>query len=139
MRRLTVSLEERHAHRLKGRVRAGEVESKSGALRQILEEYEGIQQEREEVHNELEKARAERNELRQQLKKRGGLEESVSTLVEHTESQSEALRELLEEREREDKIRRDARHLGAVGRAKKWLFGAPRPDRDHDREGGGGE
>jgi uncharacterized coiled-coil DUF342 family protein len=118
MKRLTVSLDEDHVDRLKGRVRLEEAESKSDALRQILDEYEDLHAKNEELHTSVEEARARRDELRRQLEERGEVETQVNELVEHTETQSEALRELLEERDR----RRD----GVVTRARRWLFG----DRD---------
>lgn len=82
MKRLTVSLDERDYYRLRARVRAGEADSKSDALRDIFDEYEELHSQRdtshdarEDLHSEIEslesklkEVRTERDELLGELK-----------------------------------------------------------------------
>jgi metal-responsive CopG/Arc/MetJ family transcriptional regulator len=90
-------------------------ESRSEVVRDLIQ----LGMNHDELQSELEQKEARITELRNQLQARGEVEESISELVERTETQSEALRELLEERQAEQ----EARHLGVVGRARRWLFG----------------
>ena len=71
MKRLTVSLEERDYYRLVGRVRAGEADSKSDALRDIFDEYEELHSQRdsshearEDLHNEILSLESENQSIR---------------------------------------------------------------------------
>ena len=114
MKRLTISVTERQYYRIRARVRSGEADSKSDAVRGILDEYEELRKECEDLRTECERLRNRRDELRNQLQARGDVEEKVETLVERTERQDDALARVLERQEE-----------GLVGRWKRKLFGTP--------------
>ena len=82
-----MSLGEEHVALLKEKQEAGEAESRSDALRQILDEYERVSTEYDELHTECEnlrtrlKSREERiGELETQLSRRSQLEDKIEDL-----------------------------------------------------------
>lgn len=80
MHKLTVSLEDDHVRHLRGRQQIGEADSRSGALRQIIDEYE-------ELHTEYADLRAECEELRTQYEERGERLESREDRIDDLEEQ----------------------------------------------------
>jgi len=87
MQKVTVSLTDRHLYELKAQERLGNAESRSAALRQILDEYAELRTEYalletecEELHTRCE-AREERiEELEDQLRSRSEVEEKIEAL-----------------------------------------------------------
>jgi DNA repair exonuclease SbcCD ATPase subunit len=113
MRKVSVSLREEHIEILDRRQDEEDAGSRSEAVRDIFDEYEGLRQECEELRNECERLRNRRDELRNQLQAREEkVEEKVETLVERTERQDDALAQVLEQQQQ-----------GVVTRARRWLFG----------------
>ena len=87
MHKITVSLEDRHLYELEARQRLGEASSRSGALRQILDEYEDLHPEYADLAAECEdlrqryEAREDRvDELEDQLARRSQIEEKIEEL-----------------------------------------------------------
>jgi len=83
----TVSLEEYHLYELKARQRLGEVESRSGAVRQILDEYEEFRTECAQlkirvwrIAFEYESRQNRIKELESQPAKRSTIEEEIEAL-----------------------------------------------------------
>jgi len=118
VKRLTISVTERQYDRIRARVRSGEADSKSDAVRQILNSYEDLHNRCEELHrrcedlqDEVEAAEAKRDELRRQLQAREAEEET--TPVETSKDGVGELVELIEEE----------RRAGVLTRVKWWLFG----------------
>lgn len=67
MQKVTVSLDERHLYELKAQQRLGEASSRSDALRRLINEYETLQREYEDLNTRYE-ARGERvSQLQDQL------------------------------------------------------------------------
>jgi DNA repair exonuclease SbcCD ATPase subunit len=121
MERVTVSLTERHVRELEARERLGEADSRSGAVRRILDDYDelraeyaALEERYEEVHAESERradrvddleerlaARETRIEtLEAQLAERSQLEAKIEDLpdkLRETESYSERRQRLLDE------------------------------------------
>jgi chromosome segregation ATPase len=120
-----------------------EAAERDASRSKVARDYIRMGTEYEDLKTELDRKEARIKELRNQLKARGSMEETMSEIVEYTETQSEALRELLEERKKEREREREkeqeveARHLGVVGRTRRWLFGAPRSAGTVDARGGG--
>lgn len=123
MKRLTISVTERQYYRIRARVRSGEADSKSAAVRDILDGYEDLhrrcedlegrceelESRCEELVNEVEAAEAKRDDLRRQLQARGGDTTPAKTGDENVGE----LVELIEEE----------RRAGVLTRVKWWLFG----------------
>jgi len=87
MKRVTVSLDERQLYELEARQRLGEADSRSDAVRQILQEYEDLNKEYEQLSTEYEdlhkryEAREDRvDELESQLRKRSNIEQKIEDL-----------------------------------------------------------
>ncbi len=87
MQRLTVSLDDRHVYELKAQQRLGNADSRSAAVRHILDQYAELQAEYEELHTEYEQTRGElegRKErvetLEEQLAKRQQIEQKIDDL-----------------------------------------------------------
>jgi chromosome segregation ATPase len=92
MKKVSVSLEPEHVDRLDERQEEDGVDSRSAALRDILDEYEEIHTEYEELRTEYEDlrtrldSREERiDDLEEQLAKRSQIEEKVDVLAERVE------------------------------------------------------
>ena len=87
MYKVTVSLEDRHLYELEARQRLGEADSRSEALRQILDEYAELhteyaelQEEYDELHTRYEAREDRVEQLEEQLARRSQLEEKVEDL-----------------------------------------------------------
>lgn len=87
MHKVTVSLEDRHLYELQARERLGEAESRSAAVRQIIDQYAELQTEYAEIEAEYEnlrqryEAREDRvEELESQLQERSQIEEKIEGL-----------------------------------------------------------
>ena len=87
MKRVTVSLDDRQLYELEARQRLGEADSRSDAVRQILEEYEELHtayeqlnQEYEDLHNRYEAREDRVDELESQLRKRSNIEQKIEDL-----------------------------------------------------------
>lgn len=87
MHKITVSIEDRHLYELEARQRMGEADSRSAALRDILDEYEELHPEYASLEAEYEdlrqryEAREDRvDELEEQLSKRSQVEEKIEEL-----------------------------------------------------------
>ncbi len=87
MKRVTVSLDERDLYELEARQRLGEAESRSDAVRQILQEYEELnkeyeqlKQDYEDLHNRYEAREDRVDELESQLRKRSNIEQKIEDL-----------------------------------------------------------
>lgn len=125
MKRLTISVTERQYYRIRARVRSGEADSKSDAVRGILDVHnelhrrcEDLEGERDDLHNrceelktEVEQAEARADDLRRQLQARGGTEETAPV-----DASADGVGELVELIEEE-------RRAGVLTRVKWWLFG----------------
>jgi chromosome segregation ATPase len=88
MKKLSVSLDDRHVDLLDGRQDRDEIDSRSEALRRILDEYEDLRTECDEFRTECEdlrtrlEAREDRiDQLEEQLARRSQVEEKVDTLA----------------------------------------------------------
>jgi chromosome segregation ATPase len=103
MKKVSVSVRERHVDLLEERPE----ESRSEALRAVLDEYEDLRTECEELRTRCER-----------------LENEKQTLLEQREEHGELVRYVQEERSAEQR-RREA---GLVTRAKWWAFGMPEED-----------
>jgi archaellum component FlaC len=84
---VTVSLTERHLQELEARQRIGDTDSRSAAVREILDEYEDLRTEYETLDDEYEdlKQRYEAREARidqleEQLRERSRVEEKIEDL-----------------------------------------------------------
>jgi predicted nuclease with TOPRIM domain len=80
MKKITVSLEEDHLQRLRDRQENGDAGSRSGALREILDEYENL-------HTEYERLREEYEELHTRYEERGDRLEAREDRIEELEDQ----------------------------------------------------
>lgn len=99
MQKVTVSLDERHIYELRARQRIGEGDSRSDALRRLLDEYATLQQEYEKLHTRYE-ARGERiSQLQDQLDAR---EQRVEDLEEQLRERHDIKNEI---QDLPDKIR----------------------------------
>ena len=67
MQKVTVSLDERHLYELKAQQRLGEASSRSDALRRLIDEYETLQREYEDLHTRYEARRERVSQLQEQL------------------------------------------------------------------------
>jgi Arc/MetJ-type ribon-helix-helix transcriptional regulator len=84
MHKLSLSLEDRHVEEIEERVEEGDAESKSAAVRAILDEYEDLTTECEDLRGECSdlrtrvESREERiEELEEQLARRSQIEDRV--------------------------------------------------------------
>jgi len=103
MKKISVSLGEDHVYELKARERLDDADSRSAALRQILDEYENLRTEYEALEAECEQLRTERDDLRtrlesregrvdeleEQLARRSQVEEKVDTLAKRVDESDE--------------------------------------------------
>jgi len=105
MKRLTVSLSDEDYYRLRGRVRTEEAESKSDALRQMLEEGEDLRGQCEDLHRRCER-----------------LQNEKETLIEDREERHE-LREYVEEEKSAVERREELKDEPVWRRAKVWVLG----------------
>lgn len=87
MKKVTVSLNDRHLYELEARQRIGDSGSRSAALREILDEYDDLRTEYAELEAEYEdlrkryEAREDRvEELETQLRERSQIEEKIEDL-----------------------------------------------------------
>lgn len=94
MQKITVSLEDRHVYELEARQRLKRADSRSGAVRDLFDEYADLRTEYEELHTEYEALEAEYEELRNryearedriedlegQLRERSRVEEKIEDL-----------------------------------------------------------
>lgn len=103
MKKVSVSLEERHIDLLKER-QEGDAGSRSEALRAILDEYEDVRTECEELRTRCER-----------------LENEKRTILEQREEHGELVRAVQEERD----LERRRAQAGLATRAKWWMFGMP--------------
>lgn len=97
MKKVSVSLTERHVERLEERQEEGEAGSRSEAVRQILDEHSDLHTECEELRTECEQlrerleSREDRiDELEEQLARRSQVEEKVDILAKRVEDREEA-------------------------------------------------
>ena len=105
MQKVSVSLRDRDLYELAARQRLGEADSRSDALRQVLDEYYDVRTECEALRTECEELRTDCERLRNEK------QTIVETMQDRAETQE--LVKYVEARE-------DA---GVVTRAKWWLFG----------------
>lgn len=89
MQKVTVSLTDRHLSELDAQERLDNAESRSAAVRHIIDEYARLQRECEDLHTEYERladrleTREERiDELEEQLARRSQLEQKIESLPE---------------------------------------------------------
>jgi len=109
MQKVTVSVEERHLDTLQERQEADDVNSRSEALRRILDEYEELSDEYEDLHTRYE-------ELQNDL----GQERNRNRLIlEQREEHTELVKYVQEERTQEQRWR----EAGLATRLKWQLFG----------------
>jgi predicted nuclease with TOPRIM domain len=88
VQKLSVSLARDHVYELKARVRLGEADSRSGALRQILDQYDELRTECETLADECEQLRTERESLRTRLESREDrIDELETQLAERSQIQ----------------------------------------------------
>lgn len=91
MKKMSVSLDDHHAYELEARQRLDDADSRSGALRRLLDERDELREEYEELRTEYEDLKTQYEDLR--------------TRYEAREDRIEKLEEQLRERSRvEDKI-----------------------------------
>jgi metal-responsive CopG/Arc/MetJ family transcriptional regulator len=102
MEKISVSLRPDQLERLETRVEETDADSRSAALRQLLDEYEDVTAECEELHTRCER-----------------LEREKRLVLEEREEKAELARYAEEQRTRQQ--RKDEAGLGT--RAKWWLFG----------------
>jgi chromosome segregation ATPase len=95
MEKLTASVEPDHLYELEARQRLGHAESRSAALRQVLDEYQELRSEYEALEAEYEdlkqryEAREERvDDLEGQLSKRSQVEEKIEDLPDQLRASS---------------------------------------------------
>ena len=87
MQKITVSITQRHLYELKARQRLGDADSRSAALRQILDEYSDLRPEYDDLEAEYDdlrrryEAREDRVEtLEEQLAERSQIEQKIEDL-----------------------------------------------------------
>ena len=112
MQKVSVSLREEHIDKLDAIEEAGDADSRSEALRQILDEYDQVREECETLRTECDRLRNRRDELRNQLREANRTNDQVEELVEYVEAEK-SLRDRREER----------LSAPAWRRAKWWLLG----------------
>lgn len=96
MKKVSVSLTHDHVSRLDERQERGDADSRSAAVRDILDEYDAVHTECEELRSECERLRTRLesreqriDELEEQLARRSQVEEKVDTLAKRVEDQDE--------------------------------------------------
>jgi hypothetical protein len=122
MQKVAVSLEDRHLYELKAQSRLGNADSRSAAVRHIIDEYARLRHEYEDLHTEYERledrleTREERiDELEEQLARRSQLEEKIESLPE----------KVRETESYQDRRRRALDNAGALTRLKWRVTGVP--------------
>jgi predicted RNase H-like nuclease (RuvC/YqgF family) len=135
MEKVTVSLEERHLYELRAQERLGNAGSRSGALRQILDEYGELRTEYSELEAECEElrrrcdAREERiEELEDQLRSRSDVEEKIEALP-------DKIRERGTYQERRQRLLDEA----SLAQRVKWKVTGVPVDQIEGDEGGGSD
>ena len=109
MKKVTVSLRDEQLERLSQRQEEGDADSRSDALRQILDEYEDLHTEYEQLHTQCE-------ELREELKQERNRNKMI---LEQREEHTELVKYVQEERTAEQKWRE-----AGIGQRLKWkIFG----------------
>jgi len=111
MKKVSVSLESHHVERLDERQENSDVDSRSGALRQILDEYD-------ELRTECENLRAECDDLRTDVER---LQEEKRLILTNQDTK----RELVEYVEEERNAEQQWREAGLLTKAKWSVFGMP--------------
>lgn len=109
MKKVSVSVADRHIDRLEERQENGEAESRSEALRELLDEYDTVRTECDRLRTEYEELRTECDRLQDQLAAVNSRHDDVTELVEYVE-----LERTLEQRRAQ---------AGVFTRAKWWVFG----------------
>ena len=109
MQRVTVTLEPEQLETISDVQEEGEAESKSEAVRHIIQRYEEQQQEYEELHTEYERVKNEKQ-----------------VMIEQREENTE----LVEYVEREKDLQEQYREAGIVTKAKWAIFGMDSDDGD---------
>lgn len=87
MKRITVSLRREQLEEAERRVEEGEPESKSEAIRQMIDEADRV----EGLEHDLEVAEARLEDLRRQMVERENIEEEVTALANRVEDQEATL------------------------------------------------
>ena len=114
MKKVSVSLEDEHIAMLEEREEHGDADSRSEALRDVLDEYEAVRNECQELRNECESLRNRQEDLRKQLREANRTNDRVEEIVEYVEEEK-SLQERRQERESAPVWRR----------AKWWALGYP--------------
>lgn len=115
MKRLTISLEQRHVYELDARQRINDLGSRSAAARDVLDSYEEVEQEYEDLEQEYEdlhKSYEEREDrietLESQLRERSQIEKKIEDLpdkVRSVETYSERRQRLLDSASLAERLR----------------------------------
>lgn len=109
MKKVSVSLEDRHVYELKAQRRLKDVNSRSEALRAILDDYEDLQKRYEDLHTEYEDLQTELERVKNEKR----------LILEDREEKQELVRYVEDERTFEQKWR----EAGAAQKLKWKLFG----------------
>lgn len=90
MKRVTVSLEQRHVYELEARQRIDDLSSRSKAARATIESYEELKQEYEDLHKSYEELEQEYEDLHKKYEER---EDRIETLESQIDEKIEDLPE----------------------------------------------
>jgi len=122
MKKLSVSLSEKHVKAIDERQNNGDARSRSEALRQILDEYDRVRRECEVVRDECEELRDECDDLRDQLVEEIETADKHRREAERLEAANEDLRDhvdhLKTELEQRDALLEDLRSQLQVANSK---------------------
>ena len=121
MKKVSVSLSDDHVERLETRQEQGDADSRSEAVRQILDEYD-------DLHAECERLRTRCEELETDLERSRN---ATRLLLEEREEKKELVRYVEQERDLQER-REERRSAPAWKRAKWWVFGRDLDDQDAD-------
>lgn len=134
MKKVSVSLDEDHLDRLNERQETGEADSRSAALREILDEYEDLRTdvgdlrtECENLRTRLESREARIDELEEQLTERSRVEEKIEALPDR-------IRDSMTYQERRQRLLDEA----SLAQRAKWKVTGVPVDEYVDRENGEG-